>query len=105
MAEVAQRLAAVSEQLFGGGFAAYHVGLELLERGAVEAAVRERVVAELEAGVEPHVERREAQRRVLSRLARAVQLVLVDEADDRHAVRLEGGEQLARVVADECRTW
>ena len=56
IAEIPQRAAAFAQQLAGHGFAADNVGFIGIDCRRVNVDVRERVVSEFRAGVEPHVE-------------------------------------------------
>jgi hypothetical protein len=95
VAEVAKLHAALGEEHARDGLAAQHVVLVLFERRALEVDVREGVVAQLHPRVEPRAQKLRAR----VRLAAAVELPLVDEADGGDAVALDALQQPRRDAA------
>ena len=95
MAEVAERHARCVCELTRHGFAANDVGLEIVERRAVQVAMRVRVVAQFQPGVQPHAEHGHAPFGIGRRGSRMKQLSLVHKPYGRNAVRSDGVQQFA----------
>src|SRR5205807_2299203 len=95
MAEVAHGFAVLREKSFGDGFAANDRLLEILEADFVERGVREGVIAEFEAGVEPLIERGDAR---VNFADVHVELVFIDKADGGNLLLLKRRDDVRRHV-------
>ena len=91
MTEVAHGFAVLREKCFGDGFTADDRLLEILQADFIERGVRESVITEFEACVEPLIERGDAG---VDFADVHVEFVLIDEADGGNLLLLERGDDV-----------
>ena len=95
--KVAHFFAVLGEKNLGDGFAADDGFFEFLEADFVERWVRERVIAEFKAGVEPLIESGDAG---VHFTGAQVKLAFVDETDSGDLLLLERGDDVSGHVRD-----
>ena len=100
MTEEPRLTAGLLQQADRDGLTPLDVGDELLRRHRMQIEMREAVVAQLEAAVDPALQQRHAP--VVERPVE-IQLVLVDEADRGYCMTAQRRQQIARHVLGPLR--
>ena len=99
MAEIAQLHFALAEQHASHALALDDVVLPRLQADLIQRRMAECVVAQFKAVVEPHLESLDT----LVNFARLIELLFVDETDDRNLLIAQSAQQLGRHRGDVSR--